>query len=126
MLDQVAIYDDLIDKDKPITDGDIHRAFWLANVEMPRNPFYRAHFDVLNPLVMAAITSWRAANDMERDKLEDDLPVSFVIRSAYCDIVVMCVLILFGPDAAANAALSIRRFVHDEGLGSYLKEMRGK
>ena len=120
VLDVVAIYDDLIDKDKPIADRDIHRAMWLALVDMPRNPFYRAHFDLLNPLVIQAIVNWRAANRLETTG--NASAVSFVIRSTYADIISMCATILHGP--AVSETLAIRTFIHDEGIDQYQQEMR--
>ncbi len=122
VLEQVAIYDDLIDCDKALSNNDIHRAFWIANVEMPRNPFYRANFDVLNPLVMQAISNWRIANLMENSKKASE--ISFIIRSSYADILTMCCLIIGGTEYAERAGATIRTIIHDEGLDAYMQEMK--
>lgn len=122
VLEQVAIYDDIIDKDKTLSDSEIHRAFWIANVEMPRNPFYRANFDLLNPLVMQAIINWRIANSIENAGKASE--ISFIIRSSYADILVMCCLLVGGIEYAESAGLEIRTIIHDEGLSAYLQEMK--
>lgn len=114
ILDLVALYDDLIDLDQPVTDADIHAGMWIALVKLPRNAFYAANFAVLNPIVMNAISNWRVANQMEAEAAPVDLPVSYVIRSSYADLFSMCALIIAGPDFAQKVGLEVRRAVHDE------------
>lgn len=123
LFEQLGVWDDLIDKDKQVTDEQIHRAFWLANVEIPRNVFYRQHFDVLNPLVIQAIMNWQIANELEKTNPSE---ISFIIRSDYANIFVMCAMLIGGPEYAKQAGQEIRTIVHDEGLQSYLDEMRSK
>ena len=48
-------WDDLIDRDVPLADEEINIAFYLAMVQIPRNPFYRANFAELSPIVSQAI-----------------------------------------------------------------------
>lgn len=122
-LDLVAFYDDLIDRDNPLSDSDIHHGMWCALVAMPRNPFYRQYFDVLNPLVMNSISSWRVANKME--SISEDLNISFIIRSSYADIVQMCALLLHGQSAAEQAGYAMRKFVHSEDFEEYKLEFKG-
>ena len=62
------IWDDLIDKDKPITDASINQAFINAFIKLPRNPFYQANFGILNPLMESAFVHWFAANELESKK----------------------------------------------------------
>jgi hypothetical protein len=120
-LHVVAIYDDLIDKDKPVPDDDIHRAMYSAFFAIPRNPFYMANFAVLNPLMENAVRNWQLANELEKQQQDGDLHISFVVRSSYVDLLCACVQIERGQDMATF--LQIRRFIHDEGLGEYIKEM---
>jgi len=122
LLDQIAIYDDLIDGDKPVTHDMVHKAFWIANVDMPRNPFYKMHFDVLNPLIMQAINNWRIANRLENAGKSSE--ISFIIRSSYADILTMCCFLIGGNDYAESAGEVIRQIIHDEGLEAYLQEMK--
>lgn len=119
-LDLVAFYDDLIDKDQPLTDEDIHHGMWCALVSMPRNPFYRQFFDVLNPLVMNSIANWRVANRMEA--VPERLNISFIIRSSYADLVQMCALLMFGQPSAELAGIEMRKLVHSEDFDEYKKE----
>jgi hypothetical protein len=39
LVELIHIWDDLIDKDKPVSDEQINKAFLIALVYMPSNPF---------------------------------------------------------------------------------------
>lgn len=123
ILTIVSIYDDLIDGDMMLTPENVHDCMWSALVELPRNPFYRQNFEVLNPAVMMAVLNWRAANAIEDAKNKANLPISFIIRSSYADIFGLTVMLCCGPDVAAKATEEFRLHVHDEGLESYTEEM---
>lgn len=124
IVDIAALYDDLIDKDKPLTDDQIHYLMWTAMVTLPRNAFYRQFFDLLNPLVMNTIQNWKIANVLEKTQAgKEDLPIAFIIRSSYADILRMVAHILGGDAYAMECGIAIRRYVHDEGFESYRAEM---
>lgn len=127
IVDIAAWYDDLIDKDQPITDGMIHQLMWATMVTLPRNTFYRQHFEMLNPLVINTIHNWRIANELERTQAgKDDLSIAFIIRSSYADILRMVALLVGGESYALECGVLIRRYVHDEGFESYREEMTPK
>ena len=48
------VLDDLYDGDKPVTRPQLDETFWDLLVGLPANPFYRAHFAYLHPLVTAS------------------------------------------------------------------------
>ena len=54
-------YDDLIDRDKPVADDSIHDLIWSLLVALPVNPFFRAHQDVIRPVLITGILNWKAA-----------------------------------------------------------------
>jgi hypothetical protein len=123
MASVMHTWDDLIDKDREVSDGEINAAFWLALVELPANPFYAAHADMLRPIVVQSILNWRAATQMEREatcEQYNDLKIAFIIRSTYIDLVVMSACVLGGPDWAAKVAPDLRRWAHSEGFKGYL------
>jgi len=112
------LWDDLIDKDKPVSDEAINAAFWDGLVTLPRNRFYREHFDDLNPILAVAIQNWQAANLMERERREPH--IAFIIRSSYVDLITMSALLCGGPAHAARMTPLIREFAHSEGFDAYL------
>lgn len=102
------IWDDLIDKDKPVSDANINAAFMGALVILPRNPFYQAHFTLLNPLVESAILDWHTANALEAKKDEASLREAYVIRCSFYVVPVMCARIIGGQEWAQSVNLSLR------------------
>lgn len=61
----VGLWDDLIDRDREISDDQAHRAMWAALVEIPGNVFYREYYAELGPLVRASIEAWKVSNAMQ-------------------------------------------------------------
>ena len=118
-------YDDLVDRDRWISDDTTHNAMWRALVTLPRNAFYRAHFEELNPILVSAIANWRIANVLERQREPSvaDLAIAFVTRSTYVDLVTMCATIIGGVDWAVEQGVAIRRWAHSEGFARYLDNL---
>jgi len=120
------LWDDQIDRDKVRTDAEINQGWYKALVHIPRNPFYRAHFDLINPVVMIAISDWMTATTIERESgvCQDKLNVAFVIRSSYLNVLVMCANIIGGASYGASMALPLREIFHKEGLKDYRNRLR--
>jgi len=133
LWDMVATYDDIIDKDNAEhSDLHVHNMMHSALFGLPYNKFYIANFALLNPLMMNSIANWRIANEMERQAKENkdvdmltSLPISFIIRSSYVDILRMVAFITGGDAHSIQAGIELRRYVHAEGLDSYLSEQQG-
>jgi hypothetical protein len=114
------LWDDLVDRDKAVSDEAINQGMWKALIDLPRNPFYAANFTSLNILLVAAIVNWEVATKMERNPVgADDLNIAFIIRSSYIDLVLGVAVILGGRVHAAEMMLTIRRMWHDEGFMGY-------
>jgi hypothetical protein len=65
---QVAgVWDDLIDKDKPVSDEDINTMMWNALVAIPTNPFYTKVGALLQPLFQVGILNWHLSNEMRKE-----------------------------------------------------------
>lgn len=126
LFDAFHFWDDLIDRDNVLEDSDIDRNCYAMLVELPMNPFWNAHRQVLMPLVITAIHNWKLANRTERNVEEssrDDKIVAFVIRSSYVDILVMCCHLIGGFSWAQAWAEKIRAVVHNEGFDGYLENL---
>ena len=118
------LWDDLIDRDKPLQDAAINRTMWKALINLPRNQFYSANFLFLNGLLMTAIINWELATTMERTQVDDnDLPIAFILRSSYVDLVTGVALIVGGREHALEMMLTARRLWHNEGLYGYRKAL---
>lgn len=110
------VWDDLIDEGK--SDG-VHQAMFAALVEIPANPFYRQHFDQLQPLVAQACADYIASVTLEAAS-PHDRTLAFVLRDSLAAVIQQCVAIARGwPCALANGP-RIRRVCSDESLVDYL------
>jgi hypothetical protein len=124
ITDILHLWDDLIDRDKPLTDGQINAVMWKALVDLPRNPFYAANFHTLNILLMAAIVNWEVATKMERERGgQDDLHIAYILRSSYIDLVLGVAVILGGREHAVEMMLPARRLWHNEGFEGFCQAL---
>ena len=106
-IHQVAdLWDDLIDKDKPVAADSINRAFYNALVAIPRNPFYGANFAALSPLIESAIIDWHTANAFEASK--QNLQTAYGLRCSGQSLCIMTARIIGGSNFAETIALELR------------------
>lgn len=104
----IELWDDLIDKDKPITHDTINAAFFGLLVSIPRNGFYQQHFSRLSPLIENAIFDWHAANEMEARKAPSDLQTAYGLKCSGLALTTMCASIIGGPEWARDVNLELR------------------
>lgn len=120
------LLDDLIDKDKPRSDTDIVKAFHIALIALPDNPFYRAHFDHLRPMLALALQAYADASQLERMPDAHTVSLAFVLRDLLTDVVTQCARLVGGYDHAQAVSIEIRLRFHDETLGDYSKALPTK
>jgi hypothetical protein len=114
------IWDDLVDKDKPVTDEELYAVFWDLLINLPADRFYQKHFSLLSSTLMNAMMNWRVANTLEREGSEKDKSIAFVLRGAYVDILTVSALIVGGVDWVKEVGPAIRRWAHEETFDQYL------
>jgi len=120
------IWDDLIDRDKPIGDDDINDAFKFCMVEIPRNAFYRDNFLDLQPVIEQSITQWIASAKIEKTVHHDLLPGSFITRGSFNDLITRCAFIIGGSDHAEEIAIDVMRWTLEaETYQQYYEEIMG-
>jgi hypothetical protein len=68
-----------------------------------------------------AYLKWRAAEEVERNKLADQYEKSFVWRAGFYDVVLQCVLLVHGSVKAAGLAPHVMA-LYGERLEDYKKE----
>ncbi len=119
------LFDDLVDRDRRVPDGEIVDALWRALVSLPRNAFYREHENLLHPIVINAIINWRIATHIERQEKmsETALQTAFIVRSTYIDLVTTSALIVGGPEWAVHVGPGLRAWAHAEGFDNYLSNL---
>ena len=123
MLAQLShIWDDLIDRDKPVSDDQINSAFWLALLEIPSNPFYQRFGNTLRPVMATAILNWHAANEFERRGELAGLEIANAIRYSAADVMMLMAVLTGGPEWGAKCAADIRLLCQKDRFVNYLKE----
>ena len=80
--DTCELFDDLIDKDKPIPDDHVIRVLFVVLTEMPMNPFFNAHKSILVPVIVTGINAWLDANTLEKGS-DNDRVFSYVLSDCY-------------------------------------------
>jgi hypothetical protein len=122
----VNVWDDLIDRDKPVTDSDINRTFWYCLVGLPTNPFYFKHAYALQPVIQTGILNWFAANHLEHDKEGMGRELAHVLRYSITDVIVQMTYLIGGYEWAGRHAHEIKLMTQTNPLSEYLAEMEAK
>ena len=124
LFEIVHVCDDLTDRDAVLTTARMQQAFQLALIELPRNPFYVTHFALLNGALQVAYLNWQIANRMEVSMSPTALPLAFVLRSSYTDLITLCAAILGGTEWAIQVGYESRLHASQEGLEQYTVNLR--
>jgi hypothetical protein len=123
VIDCLHVWDDLIDRDKPVSDIAINDTFYKLLVLIPQNEFYQTHFRHLNPIIVNAITNWHVANRLEAEGSEYQTRIAYILRSTYVDLTTQCALLIGGVAHAVEVGLANRLFTHKETYEGYLKNL---
>ena len=118
------VWDDLIDRDKPLTDDEINSVFWDLLVVLPTDPFYTRNIALLNSTLVNAIVNWHIANKLEREGDDKDKSVAFILRGAYIDILSASAFVVGGMEWVKAVGPAIRRWAHEETFTEYMENLR--
>ncbi|MFM2625739.1 hypothetical protein [Vibrio owensii] len=117
------IFDDLIDKDKSVSDEDIFRSYWVCLVELPKNPFYVRHAATLIPMMQIFLVDYRDSVILERERAlkenEHGKNIAFVLRDSIGSIITHCAYLIGGYEHMANISVQVREVIFDESLEAY-------
>lgn len=126
IADIAGIWDDLIDRDKPVSDAQINRAFGIALLELPKNPFYQAHCLDLLPVMTTGTLNWLTANEYEKQQDKEAHALAHVLRYGIADLVLFIAYLIGGQEWAQQVAPELRRRSQKDTLENYLSEVRSK
>lgn len=124
LADAGELFDDLIDKDKPIDDTQVVRVLFSLLTELPLNPFFDAYKQQLIPIMITGINAWLDANALEKGT-ENDRAFAYVLRDWYMEFVPFVVYLTRGRDYMRNVSMAVRQFfTHHETLEAYREKLR--
>lgn len=94
-FDIAQILDDLVDKDKEVTNEKLVECFRVLLCDIPTNPFYLQYSNLLQPILDITLSKWVVANKYEASK--EQLHKAYMLRASIYDIFTICYKILKGP-----------------------------
>lgn len=121
LLDVSQIWDDLVDKDKPVSTEDIDKAFLYSLQYIPTHKYWSP---ALHCMLTSVYLRWHAANQIEADTYSDEneLAKAWMLRAALFDLFELIALQLHGIDWAKKNARLIRQF-YGETLTKFTAEV---
>jgi hypothetical protein len=122
IVDLAHAWDDLIDKDKEISDAEIHNSFLICLVYMQANPFYRKIQEQVWPMWLTVVSAYETANKFEREKDVHGLEISHGLRYAGGHIVAYIVHVCVGPEKAKEYLPEVWKTIINERFDDYRKE----
>jgi hypothetical protein len=121
-IDLTHTWDDLIDKDKPVSDVQINQAFLTCLVYLPSNPFYRRIQDSILPMWITIVSSYETGNYFERTKDPHGIEIAHSLRYATGNIIAFAIHVCVGPDKAREFLPAMWKAVFFERFDEYRKE----
>jgi hypothetical protein len=115
-------WDDIVDKDQDIQQDRINRAFLIALVYLPTNPFYRKIQDQILPMWIAFVSAYEVANNFEKNKDPHGLEIAHGLRYATGHIIAYAVILCIGQDKAREVLPEMWKDIYFERFEEYRKE----
>jgi purine-cytosine permease-like protein len=122
LIDLAHTWDDLVDKDKPVSETGINAAFLISLVYLPLNPFYQAIQRDIMPMWITVVSAYQTANKFEKDKDEHGIEIAHGLRYAAGNIVAYMIHVCVGPEKAAEYMPDIWKEMIPERFDEYRKE----
>lgn len=113
------VLDDLIDKDKEVTDDELIETFWSILIDLPMNSFYRQNVDTLVPMMQVFLQDWEDATKMEKTPGGDFQNIAYVLRDTVGAIVTHVAGMVGGRVWQKAVAVSVRNHIFEETLEDY-------
>jgi len=111
-------FDDLIDKDKPISDDTIVDMMFTLLIDMHANPFFSRYKAELLPLMSMSINAWLDANKMEGQE-GNGQNRAYVLRDLTIEIALYVIGLVRGRTYMREVSTLVRSFFLHETLEEY-------
>lgn len=131
--DVCEVFDDFMDQDKAVSDHHLVQTLIRVLVEMPANPFWIAHRESLETVILVGINAWADATRMERKAAAsteghaEDLLVAYTLRNWYAEIVHVIIYLVRGREEMLRLSSEVRMFFGaTEGFTEYQNGIRAR
>lgn len=122
-VDLSHTWDDLVDRDKPVSDDSINNAFLIALVYLPANPFYQSIQRDIMPMWLTVVSAYQTANFFERTKDEHGVEIAHTLRYAAGNIIAYAVHVCLGPEKAKEVLPEVWKDIVCERFDAYKAEI---
>lgn len=122
-IDMIHVWDDLIDKDKEVTEDDINRAFMIALAYLPSNPFFRRIQSDVIPMCVTMIHAYQTANYFEKNKDTRGVEIAHGLRYAAGHIIAYAVIVCVGNEKAKEILPELWKDIVNERFDDYKNEV---
>lgn len=119
------VWDNLIDGDKTVSKEEINEAFWLACIDIPRNPVFRKYQLDITTVFSTGIINWFVANQLQEGD-EHAKQIAHVTRYSIADVSLYLATAIGGPQWAAKVGPELRLRSQKDKLENFLKEMKNE
>jgi hypothetical protein len=117
------VWDDLVDKDKVVSETDINNAFLTCLVYLPANPFYQSIQQAILPMWLVVVSAYQTANYFERNKDEHGVEIAHTLRYAAGNIMAYAVHVCVGPEKAQEILPEMWKVIVAERYDEYKAEI---
>ena len=121
-IDLSHVWDDMVDKDKELTEDQINNAFLICLVYLPSNPFYQLIQRDIMPMWISVVSAFQAGNKFEKDKDEHGIEIAHNLRYAAGHILAYAVHVCVGPEKAKEIVPELWKDIVFERFDDYRKE----
>lgn len=119
------IWDDIVDKDRDLPDEDINKAFSIALLNLPANPFYYEILPHILPFWEMVISSYETANHFEATKDAHGIEIAHSLRYAAGHIVAFAIIRCVGWEKSKEYLPLMWKDVFFERFDEYREEHLG-
>jgi len=121
-VDLSHTWDDLVDKDKPVSEYAINDAFMIALVKLPSNPFYKNIQDQVLPFWVATISAYETANTFEKNGDQHGLEIGHTLRYMAGSIISYIVFLCVGVEKSREFMPEVWKSIACERIEDYKKD----
>ena len=122
LVDLAHTWDDLVDKDNPLSETEINNSFLICLVYLQANPFYQKIQPQIWPMWLTVVSAYETANKFEKDKDEHGIEIAHTLRYAAGHIIAYAVHVCVGAEKAKEVLPEIWKNIVHERYDDYRKE----
>jgi hypothetical protein len=108
ITEALRVYDNLIDKDKPVTETEIDQVFPDLMFDLSKNKFFRAYRDVLEAQIFVSWNAWKDANEFQKSDNPAKIQCAWFIRNYCNELVPLCAWLIGGRNHARKISIKLR------------------